>query len=93
MNGEDKYFDEWLTNTPIDWWNDGRNRLNIIIRVVNEWTINGADKDQAAKILRNVDMGLQTFAKRDGGSGWEEELKGMRSYIKNRCGLEEVEDD
>lgn len=80
----DKYFTKWPENTPIDWWNEGRKQLNVIIDKVNAWTLNGAPVEDAALLLRHIDMGLQTFAAQDGGGGWADELREMQQYISER---------
>jgi hypothetical protein len=81
---ESRYFDEWSENTETGWWNEGRKKLNVIIRMVNEWTLGGCPSDRVEVLLRHIEMGLQTFAARDGGSGWEKELIVMRQYIEGR---------
>lgn len=81
---DDRYFDEWAENTEIAWWNDGRRQLNIIIRLVNAWTLDGCPGDQVERLLRHIEMGCQTFAAQDGGGGWLNCLQGMREYVTNR---------
>jgi len=78
----DKYFSEWDENTKIDWWREGRIKLNTIIRMVNDWTLEGKPSSQKAKLLRYIDMGVQTFAAQDGGEVWKEELLSMQKYIQ-----------
>ncbi len=78
----DKYWSEWAENTDIVWWNVGRKQLNRVIRMVNAWTLAGKPEHKAELLLRHIDMGLQTFASRDGGSEWAKELQEMADYIK-----------
>lgn len=81
----DRYFTEW----PVDnnaswasWWNDGRKQLNKVIRLVNDWTINGKPDAETDVLLRHIDMGLQTYADQDGAEAWVKDLKEMADYIK-----------
>lgn len=78
---EEQYFDEWDEGTNIPWWREGRKKLNVVIGRVNEWTLRGRSKAKADTVLRHIDMGLQTFSTRDGGSEWAEALKEMRAYV------------
>lgn len=78
----DKYFSEWNENTRIDWWCEGRIKLNVIIRMVNNWTLDGKPASQKEKILRAIDLGVQTFAAQGGGSAWKEELLSMQKYVQ-----------
>lgn len=90
-NNNDKYFDEWPETTPIEWWNVGRKQLNVVIRIVNEWTLDGCDANCVPRILRHIDKDLQTFAAKDGGSGWQEELITMQIHQKSVGGLDNSE--
>jgi len=85
MRGVDKYFTEWDEDSPITWRSAGRKQLNVIIRIVNEWTIDGCPDGHSAKILRRIEMGTETFAAQDGGSAWAKELDEMRDYVQERC--------
>lgn len=78
----DKYFAEWSEETPIGWWREGRKKLNVIIRMVNDWTLDGKPVGEKEKILRYIDMGIQTFGAKDGGSAWRDELLAMQDYVK-----------
>ena len=80
----DRYFEEWDENTRIDWWNHGRKQLNVIIRLVNGWTLDGAPDEGAALLLRHIDKGLQTFAKDDERAEWGDVLREMQRYVKER---------
>ena len=88
MSNRDCYFDEWDENSPIGWWNDGRKKTNVIIRLVNEWTLGGSPDGERVRLLRRIEMGLQTFAdEHTGGSGWRRDLLEMRDYVRERAGL------
>ena len=78
----ERYFDEWPEDSPISWWNEGRKKLNEIVRLVNRWTLNGQPRWRRDQVVRHIDMGLQTFAARDGGSGWAEALHEMKQYME-----------
>ena len=84
MSGRDRYFDEWPENSPIGWWNEGRAKLNKIISLVNEWTLDGCPDGDRDRILRRIEMGQQTFASHDGGGGWLDDLTEMKAYVSER---------
>lgn len=78
-----RYFEEWDEDTEIAWWNAGRKKLNVLIRRANEWTLCGAPPEESARILREIDAGLQTFTDEEGGSGWREELARLADYVRD----------
>ena len=83
----DRYFDEWPEDTPIGWWNEGRKKTNTIVRLVNEWTVDGSPDDKKARLLRQIEMGLQTFATEGtDGPGWRRDLLEMRDYVSEKSG-------
>jgi len=75
------YFAEWDENTEVVAAQRGRMKLNVIIRMVNEWTILGRPKEKKEKLLRYIDKGIQTFAACDGGEGWRKELLSLKEYV------------
>jgi len=79
---EYKFIGEWPTDTAIDWWNEGRAKLNEIIKPYNQWQIDGFDAEDGIKLRARIIQGIQTFAQRDGGGGWEEELQGMLAFVE-----------
>lgn len=79
---EYRFVEEWATNTPIDWWNAGRAKLNPIIQTYNKWQIDGFCPEAAVKLRAQIICGQQTFASRDGGSGWHDELSGMLAFVE-----------
>jgi hypothetical protein len=79
---EERYWDEWSERSPISWWNEGRAKLNVIIRLVNEWTLDGRPESESPRILRRIEMGLQTFAGPDCGASWGDVLVEMRDYVR-----------
>lgn len=76
-----RYWDEWSECSPIKWWNEGRAKLNIVIRLVNEWTIDGRPENEAPKLLRRIEMGLETFAGPECGASWDDVLVEMQDYV------------
>jgi len=50
--------------------------------MVNAWTIDDCPRESAPRILRYIEKGLQTFAARDGGEGWADELRQMDKYVR-----------
>jgi hypothetical protein len=86
MRSRDQYFNEWSEKSSIAWWNEGRSKLNIVIRLVNDWTLDGCPRDGVSRLLCRIDMGLQTFGAEDGGSCWAECLEGMLAYVTERSG-------
>jgi hypothetical protein len=79
---EDTYFDEWSETSPIEWWNEGRKKLNVLIRMANDWTLNGKPEEEKTMMLRKIDMGKQTFAKQEENGGWWEELEKIEKYVR-----------
>ena len=74
--------EEWATNTPIDWWNDCRKKLNKVIRKYNKWQMKkDFDAVYGTKLLALVRHGKDTIGSRDGGSGYLEELDNMEKHI------------
>jgi hypothetical protein len=64
LDMKEKYYNEWPKRPLLgERRNHGRKKLNVIIRLVNEWSLNYRPDDQVAMLLRRIDMGLQTFAK------------------------------
>jgi hypothetical protein len=51
-----------VTNTDIDWWLEGRKKLNAIIREYNEWQIDGFNKEEKGRLLARIECGIQTCA-------------------------------
>jgi len=80
----DRYFQEWDEETRIEWWRAGRRQLNVIIREVNRWTLDGAPPDEATRLFRTIDMALKTFATEDVASGWRDVLHQMMHYVAER---------
>ena len=76
-----RYWDEWSECSPIKWWNEGRAKLNVIIRSVNEWTVDERPESEAPRLLRRIEMGLQTFAGPECGASWGDVLVEMRDYV------------
>ena len=82
MNGN-KYFDEWSESSPVGWWNEGRKKLNVIVRKVNERTLDGCSLLDAPCLLRVIDMGMQTDE--FGKNGWGVNLEMMYEYVEIRA--------
>ena len=83
MTSEFKFIKEWPADTAIGWWNEGRAKLNEIIKRYNQWQIDGFSVEETSKLRATIIQGLQTFAERsdDGGSGWATELRGMLKFV------------
>jgi hypothetical protein len=81
---EYNFVSEWPTDTDIDWWNQGRAQLNPIIKAYNQWQIDGFDTDEAVRLRAQIICGIQTFATRDGGGGWRDELQEMLRFVESR---------
>lgn len=88
---EYNFVEEWPTDSPIGWWNEGRAKLNKIISAYNQWQIDGFDKEEAVKLQAQIICGLQTFATRDGGGGWADELRKMQEFVSK--GLTAISED
>lgn len=80
-----QFVEEWDEDaTEIVWQKKGRRRLNEIIQKYNAWQRAGfPDKDQEL-LEAEIEFGLQTFATKDGGEAWADELRKMRDFVKNR---------
>jgi hypothetical protein len=86
----EKYFDEWPENTPIQWWNEGRQKLNRVIRIVNRWTLDGRPSERRDRILRHVDMGEQVLAGTGADGDWLEVLADMKRYVSSGSKSQEM---
>lgn len=86
---QNRYWDEWDENSSIAWRNAGRKKLNVVIRLVNQWGLDDCPPEDVPLILRHIDMGLQTYGADEGGSGWEETLREMEEYVKERSRRED----
>jgi len=79
---EIQFVEEWATNTPIDWWNDCRKKLNKVIRRYNKWqTKKDFDAGYGIKLLALIRHGQDTIGSRDGGSGYRSLLDNMEKHI------------
>ena len=76
------FIEEWPETSGIVWWDECRAKLNKIIRAFNGWQIDGTPKNEAQRIERLIDHGLQTFASGDGCGGYREELEKMLNYME-----------
>lgn len=87
-----RFLNEWPEDTAIAWWNEGRARLNTLIRAHNalqKEAALGADAAGAAKrLLLDLEEARQTWAARDGGGGWRDELDGMTAAVEAVLGLQ-----
>ena len=57
---ETNYIEEWDENTPIDWWNAGRKKLNKVIKKYNKWQRRGFKYHKGKKLqnkLKNICIG------------------------------------
>ena len=81
---EYNFVSEWPTGTGIDWWDAGRTELNVIIKAYNQWQIDGFDAEEAVRLRAQIICGVQTFASRDGGGGWRDELEGMLQSVESK---------
>jgi hypothetical protein len=82
-------FEEWDENTPIGWWNEGRKRLNLVIRMTNVWQLDqNFDEEEGEKILAHINLGKRSWATRDGGSEWLETLITIEDFINKSINRE-----
>lgn len=75
----ERYFKEWDPNSGIPRWDHDRKRLNEIIALVNDWTLHGSAPDEAPRLRRRINMGLQTFASET--DSYADDLREMMAYI------------
>lgn len=80
------FIDEWDEDETIAWRVNGRKRLNVIIRAFNDWQRMlgmGDESTEKPRLIRVLIVeARQTWANRDGGSGWREELDKMDEIAK-----------
>jgi hypothetical protein len=82
MEKETLFLEEWSETTGINWWNEGRKKLNKIIRKFNKWQrVHDFDPEKSRKLLSRIEEGKQTIGAKDGGSGYLEELEKMESFV------------
>lgn len=78
-----QYFKEWPEEeTNIPWAKAGRKKLNVLIGLVNSWTLQDCPIAESKLILNALDMGMQTFGTTDGGQEWLELMETMKAYVK-----------
>jgi hypothetical protein len=75
---------EWNENVGIDWWKEGRTKLNKVIRKYNKWIDkHSGNKVKTLKLLEKINEDLEKhYCNQSGGSGWKEELLEMKSVIE-----------
>lgn len=87
------FIDEWDEDTDIPWRANGRKRLNVIIREFNGWQRQlgmGDEVTEKPRLIRVLIVeARQTWASRDGGSGWLEELAKMDDVAKEFLRVQE----
>jgi hypothetical protein len=76
------FLEKWNENTDIDWWNDCRKELNIIIQTFNDWQLEGFNYGDYIKLIALIEYGKQTIGERDGRSGYMEKLEEMEQFVK-----------
>ena len=81
---EYQFEDLWSEDTNITWWKECRIELNKIIRIYNDWQLNGFSSDSTRKVLAHIELGKQTIGSRDGGSGYMEVLERMEQFVKSK---------
>lgn len=80
------FVEEWDEDEPIAWRAAGRKRLNVVIRAFNDWQRQlgmGDESTERPRMVRIlIEEARQTWAQRDGGSAWLEELDKMDEIAK-----------
>lgn len=78
-----RLFEEWDENTEITWWNEGRKRLNTVIKMVNTWQLeHDFDHAEGLKVQAFVDLGKRSWAAQDGGEVWLEVLTEIEQFVR-----------
>lgn len=82
-----KKLQEWDENTNISWWNDGRTKLNKVIRKYNNWIDNHTENNvKTVRLLNKIDENLEMdYCNQDGGGGWKDELLKMKDVVETKC--------
>ena len=83
-SSEYKFEEEWPLGTGIGWWDEGREKLNKVIRYYNRWQRKDFPMKEKRRVLATIEEGIQTFAQRDGGSGWLEVLERMKAFVEGK---------
>lgn len=81
------FIEEWDENVDISWWAEGRKHLNVVIRAYNAWQreagVSGRyDPQEGRRLLVMIEEGRQTWANRDGGGGWRDELERIAKSVE-----------
>lgn len=82
------FVNEWpVHGTSIAWQQEGRRRLNIVVRLYNRWQVEAGkrqffDTSGALEVLALVEEGKQTWARQDGGESWLVELDRIESLVR-----------
>lgn len=74
---------EWDEDVSINWWKDGRTKLNKVIRKYNKWVDRHTEnKVKTVKLLNEINDNLDMYyCNRDGGSAWKYELIEMKNVV------------
>jgi hypothetical protein len=83
-----RFVDTWPTDTGVDWWNECRTKLNVVIDAYNEWQVDGFPVERRQRVVAMIRLGLQTIGQRDGGSSYREELEGMLAFVERNTGAD-----
>lgn len=77
---------EWDENVEIEWWKEGRIKLNKVIRKYNKWVKKYTDDDiKTSKLLKKINKHLKKdYCNKDGGSGWKDELLRIKFIVENK---------
>lgn len=80
--------EEWCEHTGIDWWKEGRIKLNKVIRKYNRWIEkHQGNRIKTAKLLLKIERHLEMeYCNKSGGSGWKDELLDMKENVKLKLG-------
>lgn len=83
-----KLFEESDTNTGIDWWNKNREKINVVVRLVNKWQLEEAyDERKGVGILAEIEYIRKKHPRYDDKelSDWQYDiLDEIESFVKEQ---------
>jgi hypothetical protein len=89
MTGANRFWDEWPM-TVVGHWNEAREKLNRLIRMVNRWTIDGMPSQRKARILAEIECAETTWA---ADQVYMDDLSAMREYISSASVADDDEEE
>ena len=75
-------WDELSTSDCTGWVLEGRKKHNRVVRLANEWqTEHRFDVFKGQVVIAEIELGLRTWAMRDGGGLWRGTLEEIQDFV------------